>query len=330
MPLLRVNATATGLKLHDTSQQNRCTLWEFSARPGPAIIMLHGYKYAPASAGHCPHQKIFNPGPTAWPAKLGFVYNDKTEGLGIALGWYARGSLKDVHRRARALATQLASIVDMLRDQSPQRPVHVLAHSLGVELALSTLPHLPAGSIDRMVLLTGAAYQSRARETLATDAGRSAEVLNIVSRENDLFDAAFERLVPACSVGDCAIGNGIDARNVVNLQIDCTRSIAALNRLSFDISPKSKRISHWSAYRRQGVMALYSTFLRQPQALPLSILSRLLPRHGTPRWSRLVPELQGKDTPRLVNLHKRLGDLASANSLFATAFAGRTQSEQAN
>jgi hypothetical protein len=218
----------------------------------------------------------------------------------------------------------------MLRDQSPDRPVHVLAHSLGVELALNALPHLPARSIDRMILLTGASYQSRAHDMLATAAGSRAEVLNVVSRENDLFDAAFERLVPADSSADCAIGQGIYAPNAINLQIDCDRSIAALNRLSLDISTVSKRVCHWSAYRRNGLMELYARFLRHPEAVPLDRLSTLLPQGLAPRWSRLVPEGTGRRQPEAGSLHRRLYELASQRRRIAAAFAGKARNEQAN
>jgi pimeloyl-ACP methyl ester carboxylesterase len=294
MPLLRLNATPAGLALHESASPALPRLAELGGTDGPAIIMVHGYKYAPGSAQHCPHRKIFGHGLDGWPAQLGFAEGTVREGLGIALGWPSRCRLALAQRRARALGLTLADIVEELRRQRPLRPVHVIAHSLGAEAAFAALPHLPAGSIDRMVLLTGACHAGRALRMLDTPAGRSVEVLNVTSRENDLFDAAYERMIRPEILGDRAIGHGIAAPNVVNLELDCPRSLEWLRAIGFDVADPERRICHWSAYRRTGVMPLYSEFLRAPETLPLSWLKTRLPGEPRPRWSRLLatPDLR--------------------------------------
>lgn len=289
MPLLRINATPDGLVLNDTPQSAARRLCSMASRSGPAIIMVHGYKYRPGSASHCPHAKIFGLKANNWPAQLRFGQDDKNEGIGIALGWDAQGPLRTVHRRATGLGESLAVIVAMLRHHAPRRPVHVIAHSLGAELALSALAHLPAGAINRMILLTGASYAHSAAICLDTPAGRSLQLLNITSRENDLFDAAFERLVPSNTAHDRAIGCGIDAPNVTTLQMDCAVTLKALNGLGFDIAPPNRRICHWSAYTRPGAMALYAQVLRGTSSLSFEQLVKVLPRVAAPRWSRLLP-----------------------------------------
>lgn len=288
MPLLRINATTDGLALHDLSRPLGRTLREMARTEGPAVLMLHGYKYAPGSARHCPHRKILGEAPDAWPVRLGLDGSDNRAGLGIALGWYARGPLQEAHGRACTLGESVAMVVAMLRTYRPDRPVHFIAHSLGSEAALAALSHLPEGAVDRMVLLTGASYAAQALQRLQTPAGRSVEILNVTSRENDLFDAAFERLIRSDSPGDRAIGLGIDAPNVVNLQLDCPETLFALHSLGFALTPSRRRVCHWSTYRRNGVMRLYSAFLRAPEASPLSRLRSVLPEHAAPRWSRLL------------------------------------------
>ncbi|ABG31546.1 alpha/beta hydrolase [Roseobacter denitrificans] len=288
MPLLRINATPSDLALHDTSTGLRRRLRALAAAPGPVVIMVHGYKYAPASPDHCPHRKLFGEAEHSWPAALGFKGVHPAEGLAIAFGWYARGSLRSVHQRAAQLGTQLAHVIARLKTHAPQRPVHIIAHSMGSEAALSALAHLPTGAVDRMVLLTGASYANRASKLLETPAGRSARVLNVTSRENDLFDAAFERLVKPEHPGDHAIGRGIRAQNAVTLQLDCQQTITGLHQIGLPISPRSKRICHWSAYKRPGVMQLYARFLRDPEILRLAQLKAILPETPAPRWSRLL------------------------------------------
>lgn len=289
MALLRINATPKGLALHDTPQPAARRILSFASHPGPAIIMIHGYKYRPGSADHCPHVKIFGDAEHGWPAQLQFGKKPVHEGIGIALGWDARGALRDVYNRATEMGEHLAVIVAMLRQHSPHRPVHVIAHSLGSELALSALEHLPAHTINRMILLTGASYAERARHLLNTPAGRTVEVLNVTSRENDLFDLVFERLVPKATAQDQAIGLGIDAPNVTTVQLDCPETLQCFRRIGFDVAGPNRRICHWSAYTRPGVMQLYSAFLRNPAHLPLHRLARVLPTEAAPRWSRLIP-----------------------------------------
>jgi pimeloyl-ACP methyl ester carboxylesterase len=298
VPLLRINATATGLALHESTHLARFRLCRMAARPGPAIIMVHGYKYAPGSADHCPHRKIFGGTPQGWPAGLGFGQGDRQEGLCIALGWYARGPLRKVHRRAAQLGESLSTVVAMLREHRPERPVHVIAHSLGSEAALSALHYLPAKAIDRMILLTGASYKSHAEAMLATPAGRSAEVLNVLSRENDLFDAVFERLVTSSQGDNCAIGQGIEAPNALNLQIDCPETLSALASLGFPVAPPMRRVCHWSAYKRPGIMEVYNRFLRSPDMTSLATIRALLPQCPSPRWSRLFTPLAQKGLGR--------------------------------
>lgn len=287
MPLLRINASDEGIVLHNTPQPASKRLCALAARPGPAIIMVHGYKYAPGTTNHCPHRKIFGKTQHSWPEQLGFDANRAGSGLGIALGWDARGSLRAMHERAANLGETIAVIVAMLRAHTPERPVHIIAHSLGVEAALSALQHLPGGSVDRMILLTGASFAGRATQMLETPAGRSAEVLNVTSRENDFFDAAFETLIRPPAPNDPAIGKGIKAPNVVNLQLDCATSIRAVEKRGFVIGAANKRICHWSAYKRPGMMDFYKCFLRTPDKLPLALLRQELPQQAAPRWSRL-------------------------------------------
>lgn len=287
MSLLRINANPEGLTLHETPQPASKRLHAMASRSGPAIIMLHGYKYAPDTTSHCPHQKIFGTGQHSWPRQLGFDGTSYEEGLGIAFGWHARGSLKAMHNRAAQLGESVAMIIAMLRAHTPHRPVHVIAHSLGTEAALNALARLPKGSVDRMILLTGASFAGHAMEMFDTPAGKTVDVLNVTSRENDIFDAGFERVVRSSRKGDRAIGQGIPAPNVATLQLDCQRTMSGLDALGFPVGPTRKRICHWSSYKRPGVMTLYSAFLRTPDHLPFDALRKSLPTQTDRRWSRL-------------------------------------------
>jgi alpha-beta hydrolase superfamily lysophospholipase len=118
-----------------------------------------------------------------------------------------------MHARANEAAFSLANLIRFIRRCTENRPIHIIAHSLGAKVALSVLAHLAPGDVGRMILLTGASHRADALRMLGSPAGRTVEVLNVTTRENDLFDLAFEQLVP----GDGAIGRGLDGHNVLNL-----------------------------------------------------------------------------------------------------------------
>ena len=255
---------------------------------GPVIVMIHGYKYQPGHPVHCPHLNLLSEGSTGadgWPGRLGFSAGGS--GLAIALGWPARGALWQAQSRARTAGRALATLLGATR-----RPVHVIAHSLGLEVALEALHHVPAGRIGRILSLTGACYAGRVAAALDTPAGREAEFFNITSRENDAFDFLFERLVAPPCAGDRAIGLGLTGTNVLTLQLDCPRTLKHLARLGIHIAPARRRICHWSSYSRPGVMEFYADLLRRPEHLSMAALRAGLPPAPAPRWSGLLAPMR--------------------------------------
>ncbi|MBK0326726.1 alpha/beta hydrolase [Rhodobacteraceae bacterium F11138] len=295
MPIIRVNARGRTCHLHESVQPVTGTLKRTRTTPGPVIIMIHGYSYHPGDRVHCPHHHILSLKPRAlpwaapsWPRELGFGGMARDEGLGIAFAWPARGTLWAAQRRARDAGHALAALVAGLHHAAPDRPIHIAAHSMGIEVAAEALHHLPAGSVDRIVSMTGASYRSRIAKALDTPAGRRATFINVTSRENDLFDFLFERLIAPSAPGDRTLGQGIEAANAVTVQLDCPASLTHLAQLGARIAPPSQRICHWSSYMRPGVLQFYCKLMRQPERYSLNQLRAGLPEHSAPRWSRLV------------------------------------------
>jgi hypothetical protein len=120
---------------------------------------------------------------------------------------------------------------------------------------------------------------------MASVAGRAAQVFNITTRENDLFDFLYEWLAGAGL--DTAIGQGLrqDMPNWLDVQIDQPASLAALARLGHCLPPAPARICHWSPYLRPGAFELYRAILDGSVLLPM--LRAGLPMRADPRWSRL-------------------------------------------
>ncbi|MEC7297699.1 MAG: alpha/beta hydrolase [Pseudomonadota bacterium] len=304
MGILRINMTdaSGGIALHGAPDIPLAqALSAHQHGTGPVIVMIHGYRFAPGDARHCPHDHILSLRPDhrcrkalSWPRGLS---SDGTgDSFGIAFGWPARGAFRKAYARADQAGLALARLTTLLRGQSPGRRVHVMAHSLGARVALSALHHLPSGGIDRMLLLNGAEYTSRAEAALATPAGRRTEVLHITAHENRAYDLGFELITRAPAPGDRALGLRAPERpNWLTLPIHDAATLAALRRHGFPLAPPQVRICHWSSYLRPGLFPLFRALIGTSQPLPLATLRALLPaetalERPTP-WPALRPGL---------------------------------------
>jgi len=294
MPILRLNAGPDGLVLHGSAASALSAIRTAAAGTGPVMVLIHGFNYDPDGAGCSPHASIFNPGPhhhhpkkSPWLRHLGFGTGNSHEGLAIAFAWRARGDLWRAERSARAAGRNLADVIRMIRFRAPERPIHVISHSMGSEVIFEALQTLPAGAVQRIIALSGATYASRAAAAMQMPAGRAAELFNITSRENDVFDFMFERLIAPPVRGDWAMGGGIDLPNAVNIQLDCACTLAALTQFGGYIAPALRRMCHWSGYTRPGALRFYARVLRSPDDVPLRAVRQVLPEVVAPRWSRM-------------------------------------------
>ncbi len=294
MAFLRINAVGESPRLHGSPADVNTALDPLVEGDGPIIIMIHGFKYQPGNPHHCPHRHIFSLDPDhlpwkapSWPRQLGFGLGHADEGHAIAFGWNSRGTLLQAQARALEAGRALAKVVARLHEMAPERPVHIIGHSLGADIALEALHHLPRNAVDRIISLTGASYQSRALSALETPAGSTCELFNITSRENDPFDYLFELLTPAPRRGDRAIGQGLMARNALTIQIDCLETLKQLDTCGFAIPHPRRRVCHWSTYTRAGTLRFYKNLMRSPEATPLASLRNQLPERSASRWSRI-------------------------------------------
>ncbi|QFT93490.1 Alpha/beta hydrolase family protein [Roseovarius sp. THAF9] len=298
MPLLQIDATPLGPRLHDAAQPLLSTLRRALVRPGPVIIMTHGFKFEPGHPNACPHTHILSLAPKSgtwkaksWPRGLGFGAGNRDEGLAIGFGWSARGSIWDAYKQAEQAGFCLADLVSMIRRVAPDRPVHLMAHSMGARVALGALPRLRAGAIGRVLLLNGAEFGTAARAAIESDAGRAAEIISVTTRENDLFDFLMERLISAPEHGDRSLAQALPQRqNTLTVQLDHPDTLPSLERTGFRVAPGRARFyCHWSTYLREGLFDFYRALLREPQHVTLSRLRAQLPDMPDPRWSRVLP-----------------------------------------
>lgn len=279
------------------------SLWRAAADlpPGvPVVVMIHGYRFSPHAPEADPHRHILGLDPhegarraVSWPRALGFRHPDRLEdGLAIAYGWEARGRLRTAYGQAAAAGAGLAMLIDALA-VTARRPVALIGHSLGARVALTALARVEPGAVGRVILLAAAELRERAEAAICSPPGMLADVINVTSRENDLYDFAME---VALSGGlRRALGFGLAQRhdNWLDLQIDGPDTLRALRGMGFPVKGQALRCCHWSPYLRDGVFELYDAALRQPEALPLWLLRRHLPARAAPRWSRLFARREG-------------------------------------
>lgn len=302
MPLIRIDAYGDAAEPHNKAASADLEVSRHDD-DGPAIVMVHGYSYRPGNPKHCPHRTLFSletgrrePG---WPRHLGFGGGHDAEGLAVAFGWDARGTPRAAHDRTVPAGRALSDIVRLLKNRVPRRPVHVIAHSMGIEPVLEAMHHLPAGALDRILSLNGAAYHSRVLAALNTLAGRTSEFINITSRENDAFDFMFERLIARPQRGDRSIGLGLSSANALTLRIDCTETLTHLAGMGAPIAAPDRLVCHHSAYTRPGMLRLCNALMRNPDIWTMDALRAGLPFQRVARWSRLLafrlpaPTLQG-------------------------------------
>jgi pimeloyl-ACP methyl ester carboxylesterase len=282
MPLVKVNAAGDRPVLDGQGDLDDTLARALAKLPegAPVMVLIHGYKFSPARPHSNPHDHILSLTPRpdcwkalSWPRALGFGTGQAKEGLCVAFGWEARGSIWGAWERAAAAGVALADLLARLRAAGGPA-AGVIGHSLGARVALSALPGLAPGDIGRMVLLAAAEFQGTARALAGTPAGRAAEIVNVTSRENALFDRLLEWCVPAPRPGERALGAGLPEapRNWLDLTLDAGGTREALAALGHPIPVSDRRICHWSTYLRPGVFDLYAALLRAPEALPLALL----------------------------------------------------------
>ncbi len=282
----------------DTGPQGLTLDWDRLARKldalpegAPVVAMVHGWRYAPGLVADCPHGSILSLDPVtgdrravSWPRHLGL---DGQAGLGIALGWPAKCDPWRAHLRAARTGAALAKVAQGIHALSG-RPLQIIAHSMGARVALAALPLVDPGQISRIILLAAAETRGRALAALSSPAGRQVEVINVTTRENDLFDACFEwgiHLGLRTSIGQ---GLGRAHAGWHDLWIDQRQTMASLAALGHPLADPPRRICHWSPYLRPGTIALYRALIDG------RLTAADLPRHRpSRRWSRLL--LGGRD-----------------------------------
>lgn len=292
MPLLQINAEGTCPR---TVGGEAHLAGALAALPkgAPVVILIHGFRFSPTVPGQSPHTHILSLAPDpgcwkalSWPRELGFGLGNPAEGLCIAFGWEARGTIWSAYHEAATAATALCRLLLRIDALRPGTRADIVAHSLGARVALQALPLLPLPLIRRAILLAAAEFRRPAARALDCPAARAAEFVNVTSGENDVFDFLIERLLPRWPDRALGLGAGQNLPNWIDLQLDHRDTLATLAALGHPAAPADRRICHWSLYLRPGIFAVYRALLNGD--LPFDTLRARAHIARRRRWSRLV------------------------------------------
>jgi hypothetical protein len=266
MAYFGITATGEGLSAAVPGQDLDAELARLLAPPGaPIVILVHGYRFHPGEPGADPHRSLFSLRPEgdarrirSWTEGLGFAEDHGETGLCVGFAWPAsaphlasllrtgRTGFAQVYDRAGACGTMLAELVARLQGLAPDRPIDILAHSLGARVALAALPHLdrPPG---RVILLGAAEFDARAHEFLHAAPGLP-QIYNVTARANDLYDVMFETFAPRRGWGERAVGLGLRAELPcwLDLQLDRVDVTDWINTQGIPLKAPGSRLCHWS------------------------------------------------------------------------------------
>jgi pimeloyl-ACP methyl ester carboxylesterase len=252
--------------------------------PGaPVAVMIHGYRYSPATRRASPHASLYAPEPAgrgavSWPAALGLVGDG---GLALGLGWAARGTLHGAYLRAGSAGEALARFLPALRAAAPGARITLVGHSLGARVALAALRRVRPGDVDAAILLAPAEFASVALAAADSPAGRAARILSVTSRENALFDRGLAFLLAGSFAPTLRSGLPEPRAHWTDLHLHDAGILATLAALGHPVAPPVRRVCHWSAYTRPGVLPLYRALI--DGTLPPERLAAALPQRAPAR-----------------------------------------------
>lgn len=245
--------------------------------PGkPIVIMVHGFKFDPALPARDPHRHILSASGHAacwrglsWPRHL---WLDRQGHLGIAFGWSARGSIWTAWRATAGAAQALSALLDHLARLAPGHPVHVIAHSLGAAVALQAVGLSPTRRVDRLLLLSPAAFAGETRGLLTLT--EPPEVFAVLGHENALFDLLLRAAFPWKGP---TLGRGMPRqRGWLDMHLSRPGVLRRLAQIGLPIRPATAPVCHWSSYLRPGIFALYRAVLTAECPLTQSYLRRVI------------------------------------------------------
>ncbi len=310
---IAINATAEGrLTTPDGAPWETRLAAALGALPAgaPVCVLVHGFRYTwrrEVCACACPHDRLYGDAPVppsarrrperaAWARDLGLAGAALAVGFAweARLGRFGRRGFAEVHARAARAGAALARLLARLADLRPDLRVDAFTHSLGARVALAAGIAAPGLPFRRLVLAGAAAHADEAAGFLeaAGKPGARPEVIHLLSRANDAYDAVFARITPRAArrgppLGLAGLGRA--APDWLDLQIDHPATARWLAERGMAPERARERVSHWTFYADPGVMAFCRAVLARRDAAIPALRAAGIPEEIEPRWARFRP-----------------------------------------
>ena len=245
------------------------------------LIMINGFDFDPTEKGRDnPHLKLF----PYWEENLRSCMEENWAYFGF--GWYSAelelsswigGALRahwNPYRWAWELAGNAGGILAQTiqrrlvdeasnGDESISATICIIAHSLGVRVALSALTQLPAVSVNRILLLNGSEY-SQTSKVIANYT--NAEVLNCTVNSDDVLNKLGSVFAPEAFIKAVVGQSGIELSpsNWVDFCLDDQDVQTRAANSGYDNirgDNPTKIADHWYSYNHDGNWPLFCDFL---------------------------------------------------------------------
>lgn len=237
------------------------------------VVMVNGFDYDPTEhSNDNPHQTLFR----EWASKIRELSTDEWECFGF--GWYSAelepsswlGGLTRSHwnpyrwgwdlagRAAGVLAQTIQNRLNASNDD-----ICIIAHSLGVRVALSALAQLPSDAVRRVLLLNGSEY-SQSAKVIATYT--DSQVLNIIVKADDVLNKLGSVFAPEAFIKAVVGRSGIENPPVNWVDVclddpDVQEWAAACGYPDISGDNPGNIADHWYSYTHEPNWPLFADFI---------------------------------------------------------------------
>ncbi len=172
---------------------------------------------------------IYVHGHQDWPHPDVLAQARQQVGLAITLNWPATarffGALPDVNQLyfdAGNAAPALAWLINLLGELAPDRPIDLLAHSLGARVGLQALPLLQHSNLARLVGLAAVEFSAITLLALTAPAARNMAFYNVTTEKTLLFHRIMHHFGPRPGPADGLLCKGFafPRGNWVDIRLD--------------------------------------------------------------------------------------------------------------
>jgi hypothetical protein len=251
----------------------------------PSVILINGFNFNPSlDNDDNPHRGLFTKRWLPHLMHLPHIARGNADLLGF--GWFS-AELKisswvrawlngryNPYRWGWDLAKKAAGVLSLVigwdpglddpRHLQPQLPpVDIIAHSLGVRVALAALRQVQPHRIRRVLLLNGAEYSQTARVVAAYS---QAEVLNVVVQDDDVLALLGRAFAPEHFIAKVVGRDGIigPPRHWADVTLDDPQvqaRAASAGWPDLEGNCPNQRSDHWYSYEHAPNWALFKSFL---------------------------------------------------------------------